>query len=283
MADISSITSQITSLSNVLMVSPQNTVGYQPQASGSSNASGNPIIFNYEGEQTATLESDITDHYVEDNTAIQDQIAIKPPVITTHGFIGELNDIAPSYLQNLKTLANKLTVISGYFPSLSVTALLAYNEAVFAANTALNAVDSAVSAVQSIAGVFTGGNGQAVISGNGQLSTSFGSGLNQFLGQNKQQAAFQQFYTYQTKKVLFTVQTPWAVFQNMAIKSLRAIQDAETRVITDFEVTFKMIRTASVITAAPILDADGRLAFQGQTEKNLGNSSLSPSDTEFPY
>lgn len=275
MADISSITSSITSISNLLMVSPQNTIGYQPQASGASTASGNPILFNYEGEQTATLESDITDHYVEDNTAIQDQIAIKPPVITTHGFIGELNDIAPFYLQNLKTLANKLTVVSGYFPSLSVTALLAYNEAVFAANTALNVINSASDTIQSVAGVFTGGNGQSVVSGNGQLSTS--------LGQNKQQAAFQQFYTYQTKKVLFTVQTPWAVFQNMAIKSLRAIQDAETRVITDFEVTFKMIRTASVITATPILDADGRLAFQGQTEKNLGNSSLSPSTTEFPY
>ncbi len=249
-------------------------MGYQPQAKGSLNASGNPIIFNYEGEQVSILESDITDHYIEDNSAIQDQIAIRPETITTHGFIGELNDIAPFFLQSLKQLANKLTIVNGFFPTLSTTALLAYNEAVFAANTAFNAVDSAISTVESIAGVFTGGTGQSVIGSNG---------LTESLGQNKQQAAYQQFYIYWKNRTLFTVQSPWAVFQNMAIKSLRAIQDADTRMISDFEVTFKMIRLASTVTAAPALDALGRLAIQGQTEVNLGVSSLQASATPFPY
>lgn len=274
MADVSSITTQITSLSNLLLVSPQNTVGYQPQASGSLKAAGNPIVFNYEGEQTSVLESDITDHYIEDNTAIQDQIAIRPEIITTHGYIGELNDIAPFFLQNLQSLANKLTIVSGYFPQFSVTALNAYNEAVFASDTALSAANSAISTIESLAGVFTGSNGQSVIGSNG-ISVS--------LGQNKQQAAYQQFYAYWRNRTLFTVQSPWAVFQNMAIKSLRAIQDAETNVITDFEVQFKMIRVASTTTATPTLDSLGRLIYQGESSVNLGTSSLSPSATQFPF
>lgn len=272
LAQATTITSGISALSNLLIVSPQNTVGYQAQASGSTNAAGSPFLFNYEGEQAVHIQSDITDHFIEDNTALQDQIALRPEEITTHGFIGELNDVAPFYLNALKSTATKLTTISSYFPSFSATALLAYNEAVFLAETAQTAIDSAISTIESIGGVFTGSNGQSVI-GSG--------GLNKLSGQNKQQQAFQTFYNYWFNRVLFTVQTPWAVFQNMAIKSLKSIQDAETRVITDFEITFKMIRTASTQTTTPLLDAQGRLAIQGQNEVNLGNTSLS-NNASFP-
>ena len=267
---LSTATTAATALSNLILVSPQKTIGYQPQnppnANGLPSTAAQPpaILFHYEGEQTVSLESDITDHYIEDNTAIQDQIALRPETITTHGFIGELNDVAPAALAAIQALADKLTVISAYVPVLSTTALIAYAEAFQLYQVGANALNSGVSAWNTLNGV----GGESVING---------QGITLQANQTKQQVAFQQFYGYWRNRTLFTVQTPWAVFQNMAIKSLRAIQDAETRMITDFEVTFKIIRMAQSITTAPITSVQGRLGSQSAGVTDLGTSTPAPS------
>lgn len=268
---ISQVTNAATSLSNLVLVTPQKTVGYQPTPINPAN--GQPLqpppalLFHYEGEQTVAIESDITDHYVEDNTAIQDQIALKPEVITTHGFIGELNDVPPAALAAVQQVADKLTTIGAYVPGLSLSALIAYQEAFFLYQVAANTANSAVSAWNTV----TGSGGTTVIGASG-IQT-------QQPNQTKQQLMFQQFYGYWRNRTLFTVQTPWAIFQNMAIKSLRAIQDAQTNVITDFEVQFKMIRFASTITNAPDPQAfQGRAALQAGGVTDLGTSTP-PSST----
>lgn len=277
---LSPFTTSATALSNLILVSPQATVGYQPQSPSNNPLAQQPpqLLFHYEGEQTVALESDITDHFIEDNTAIQDQISLKPETITTHGFIGELNNVPPGVLAILKTAADKLVGIGAYTPTLTTNALIAYNNAFQLYQVGSNAVNSAVSAWSSIIGT----NGENVIDLTG-IAT-------QNLNQTKQQIAFQQFYGYWRSRTLFTVQTPWAIFKNMAIKSLRAIQDAETRMITDFEVTFKMIRTADTLTTSPVsLTFQGRSAAQAASITDLGTSTPSPSlgvnsaiDTSFP-
>lgn len=236
------LTTTALTLSNLILVSPQKTVGYQPQnppsADGTDSKAQQPpaLLFNYEGEQTATIESDITDHYIEDNTAIQDQISLMPEVITTSGFIGELNDVVPLGLQTAKIAADKLTVIDGYIPGLSTSALLQYNTAFQLYQTGQQAINASVATWSSI-------------NGTNDINEINSSGLKNPISkiQTKQQIAFQQFYGYWRQRTLFTVQTPWAVFKNMAIKSLRAIQDAETKEISNFEITFKTIRTATTI------------------------------------
>jgi len=276
---LSAVSSAISSVSNLLLVSPQSTVGYQPTPTNLTNGSPLPlppsIVFHYEGENTGTIESDITDHFVEDNTAIQNQIALRPVIITTQGFIGELNNVPPNKaFQIAQQVAQKLTAISGYAPGLSTTALIAYNEALFAYQTAASLLNSSVAALASI----TGQGGETVIDG---LSVS--PQPNQTL----QQQYFQQFYGYWVNRVLFTVQTPWAIFQNMAIKSLRAIQSAETVMITDFEVTFKQIRFASTSFSTTTLynnvanNAQGRLQNQASGTVPLGTSALTTSPTIF--
>ena len=271
LSPLATATTTATTLSNLILVSPQNTIGYQPQ--NPPNADGTPslapqppaLLFNYEGEQTASLDSDITDHFIEDNTALQDQIALRPPIITTHGFIGELNDIAPSFLAPVQVAAQKLTTVSAYTPSLSTTALIAYNTAFQLYQTAQSAINSAVAAYSSIAGI----GGETVITGNNKNPVITQP------NQTAQQTAFQLFYGYWSNRTLFTIQTPWAVFDNMAIKSLRAIQDADTNVITDFEVSFKQIRVASTTTSPSI--SQGRANAAGAGETNLGTSAASPS------
>jgi len=270
-------------LSNLILVSPQSTIGYQAQnfPSWKNDSSAQPpaILFNYEAEQSVSLSSDVTDHYIEDNTAIQDQVALKPETITTSGFIGELNDVAPAALIPLQTVAEKLVAIGAYAPQISETAAIAYAKAFQLYQVGSSLANSAVSSWASL----TGGGAQTVING----ATTQQDITNQTnKSQTKQQIYFQQFYGYWKNRTLFTVQTPWAVFQDMIIQSLRAVQDAETNMITDFEITFKLMRFASTQSVANIglynsNDAQGRLLSQSSEEVDLGTSSVETSNVSF--
>jgi len=252
-------TTAATTLSNLILATPQENLGYQPQnpptKDGVVAQTPPTLLFNYEGEQVVALESDITDHYIEDNTAIQDQVSLKPEIITTHGYIGELNDVVPKALRPLKLLADKLTVLTAYTPQLTETALIAYTQAFFAYQVASQAINAGVSAWSSIIG-----NNAAV--------------------QTKQGAMFQQFYGYWRSRTLFTVQTPWGIFQDCAIQRLRAVQDAETRVITDFEVTFKKLRFAKTTSiSAQTTTLQGRASPQASGLVDCGASTPTSSIT----
>ncbi len=271
LASLTPITTTATTLSNLVLVSPQSTIGYQPQ--NAPNPDGTPstaqvppaFLFNYEGEQSVQLDSDITDHYIEDNTALQDQIALKPPIIRTQGFIGELNDIAPAALAPLKIAAQKLTLVSAYTPGLSISAQIAYNTAFQLYQVAQNAVNSAIATWSSINGT----GGESVISGNSSFPIA------KEPNQNQQQLAFQQLFGYMQARILFTVQTPWAVFTNMAIQSMRPIQEADSPVITTFEMSFKQIRIAQTSTTAGTIGSNqqGRASLQSANTTSLGTST----------
>lgn len=274
LSSLATATTAVTALSNLVLAVPNiyssaKTQGYQPGLPPGSPLLQLPpaLLFHYEGEQTVTVEADITDHYVEDNTAIQDQIALRPEIITTHGFIGELNDVAPPLLSTIQSIATALTPIAGYVPALSLTALIAYTEAFQLYQVGKNAINAAVSAYSSF--LPNAPSGEAIVGTGGNKNIS----NTNLASQSKQQIMFQQLYGYMQQRTLFTVQTPWAVFLNCAIKTLRAVQDEETRMITDFEVQFKVIKTASTQTkSTPI--GSGRWDIAGQATTQLGNSNL---------
>lgn len=258
MANLSSlvgIQTLATSIANLILVTPQSDLGYQPQngpAAQQADIQLPPtLLFQYEGEQTVTFESDITDNFVEDNTAVQDQISLKPEVITVKGFIGELNDVVPRALQPLKTAADKLTAVEAYTPALTAAALIAYNQAFAAYQTAQLARNAAVSAWSSI-------------NGDGQRN------------QSKQALAFQQFYGYWASRTLFTVQTPWGVFEDCAILRVKAVQDADTNTVSEFDVTFKLMRFASTTEIDGAFISPnflGRANDQASPATNLGTST----------
>lgn len=269
---LSNATTAITALSNLVVVTPSKTRGYQPQNDTDSPLAQQPpaLLFHIEGQNTAVVESDITDHYVEDNTTVQNQIALKPEIVTVDGYIGELNNVVPDFLKPLKFLADKLTTVTAYAPQVSATAQIAYAQAFFLYQVAANAGNALVSAVSAL-----GGADQAVIGSEGLTDET--ELFNLFTTQNKQQVAFQQFYGYWRKRTLFTVQTPWAVFQNMAIQRLEAIQDESTQTISNFKVTFKMIRKAQIATTAKILS--GRLNSQSAPLTDYGTTPVSTNTT----
>lgn len=275
LAGISNLTTAATALSNLILVSPQKTVGYQAQNAPSwkkdTTIPPAAILFNYEGENVAEMSSDVTDHYIENNTSVQDQVSLRPIIVRTNGFVGELNNVAPAALVPVQQLAQKLVSIGAYTPQLSATAALAYSEAFFAYQIAMNIANTAVSSWSTI----NGKGGQSVING---------SGITPQPNQTKQQEFFQQFYGYWQKRTLFTIQTPWAIFQDMVIMNLNAVQDPETRVITDFNLTFKQLRFATTLQDPNTLNSSnfqGRAGFQSSSLVDLGTSALEPSSQSF--
>lgn len=264
LSGLSQATTAATALSNLILVSPQEDLGIQPQTVVTQVQHPPKFLFNYYGDQEVLLEADITDHFVEDNTALQDQIALKPEMITGEGFIGELNDVVPDLLKPLKIAADKLSVISGYTPGLSTTAQLAYNTAFQLYQVALLGASAGVAAWNSLSGQA----GQGVNIANAQFPSV----------QNQQQLAFQYFYGYFKSRVLFTVQTPFAVFQNCAIKSVRAIQSAESNTFSTFAVTFKPINFAKTVSVGIQNTGQGRFNAQAAagSPTNLGDAAGTP-------
>lgn len=261
LSNVSNATFTVNGLSNLILVTPNN-VGYQPQNKKQKDgqiAQQEPsFLFDIEDENSVLLETDVSDHYVEDNTAIQDQAAIKPDIVNVTGFVGELNNVVPRELALLKLAADKLTLVDAYKPAVSVAAQEAYNTAFQLYQAAQNISNTLVSAAASLKNVF---------SSDGTSTPA----------QNRQQIAFQKFSAYQKKRTLFTVQTPWAIYKDMIIIRLKATQDGSTRVISAFEISFKQIRTAETLleraSTGSIYRTDqfqGRLYSQASQVVDLG-------------
>lgn len=239
--DLSGLTSAantLTALGGVAMVTPKYT-GYTAQKADKSLEQSS-MLFHIEADNKLSLKSEITDHVVEDNTVVSDQIATKPEIVTVRGLIGELNTVLPEALQAARVAREKLILVSVYVPELTVSSL-----------RVLNAAEQAYRLAENLKSQFAQGFGGDSAS------------------QNKQQVFFQKFYSYWKNKTLFTVQTPWTIFEDMAIQTLNAVQGEGTKEISDFEITFKKIRFASTAFQSA-KDLSGRSSNQSSTLKDNG-------------
>lgn len=200
------------------------------------------FLFAYREEDMIELRSDITDHFTEGNSALQDEIALKPIEANLHGFIGELSDQQTGILQEIQLIASQLTVFAPYVPQLTVAALAAYNQAQQIYNVAASAAATITQAYDLVVGNDA---------------------------QTKQQKAYAFFKQKWLDRELFTVQTPWEILTNMAILNVRAIQEGESNTISDFRVAFKQMRFASTISNAQSI-AQGRRQAQSALQVSQG-------------
>lgn len=207
-------------------------------------------VFNVQGENIAHLSADITDHYTEDNKAIQDHVAIRPKRIVLKGYVGELiysND--PFVPQGLAKVTAKLISLSSFAPALS------------AAATQIRA------AVTSDAPVTFGSALNAASNIYGIVKNSLGA----FGDMKNQQNAYNYFKALMESATLLSLQTPWEFVSSMVIESITAVQDEKTTFVSDFSVTLKQIRIAQTLSSAFILSGTGGtvppggVAYQGDS------------------
>jgi hypothetical protein len=191
---------------------------YSPGISG--------FVFDVPTNENISYTADITDHYTENNSHINDHITIKPIKISLSGLIGELVYRQPEGVAAVvKDLQSRLSIVQGYAGQFTPPGFQEVQQGI-------NIVDSAVSTVnQSIERIK---NTIAWIqSVRGKRDTL-------------QQQAAEQLKSLMYTKELITVQTPWGYFDNMVIDSVSITQNEDSKLYSDITVTVKEIRFAEV-------------------------------------
>ena len=106
------------------------------------------------------------------------------------------------------------------------------------------------------------------------------SRLPQQPNQTKQQVAFGYIYQLWKGRQTFSVETPWGFFTNMAIQSVQARQGPNTRFVSDFDITFKKIRTARSVTIVSGLLAGRATSQQAPTTQNGTIGQVTPTASQ---
>lgn len=220
--------------------------------------------FHLPKREQVKMQSEITDHYTDANNAVQDHIARKPITITMNGMQGEYFYSVNKIEDTLAVVTPTLSLVKQFMPELS--------QAAQAAKTFKTRVGAAMSLDSKIADAQ--GNKYGL---GGRLKTVWNElkasandvnsvdlfKLMQDLYKLKsaQTRAFLFFEVLWKSEALFTVETTWKRYDNMAIMDLTPVRD-ENADITDFTVTFKQMHFA--ITQTTSLDN-----YTGRTRQEL--------------
>lgn len=202
------------------------------------------FVFDVEGESSVSLTNEITDHYAEDNSTINDHIGIRPKRVTLKSYVGELSDIVNDEdKQPVQEVTRKLTTLSAYLPDLAT-----------AAQQSLEAIQQGVNEGVDV--------GNIEVPDQRQIVDIYAVVQNFIPPTTKQEAAYQYFKALRDQKILLSLQTPFEFMTNMAIETITATQGENTRFITDFTVTLKEVRFAS--TQIVPITKQGKAAIQSQ-------------------
>lgn len=184
------------------------------------------FTFQYDGDAESNLQAEITDHWLEDNSAVQDHIAVKPFRITLKGITGEVFLPSPKVglIGSLNSISSTLSQVPAYFGGYTPQAQ----------QKLLNAISQAQSIQTQLV--------QSAAKINNLLRLLPGSSA----AISKQQQIYGQLKSLAGSQQTFKVVTPFEVYNNMALESLHCLQPGETKFWTEFTVVLKQIRMTSV-------------------------------------
>ena len=150
------------------------------------------FIFDYEGDTELIVQSEITDHYSEQNTFVNDQAAQKPQRVTKRGCVGEIvANPNVGVLGALNTLQGKLTTLPALLGKYTPAAVQQIQAGVQSVTNTVNKIDNAISRAQNIVGLFVGSSPAPT----------------------KQEKAYQQLFALWSNNTVFTLVTPFNYFR----------------------------------------------------------------------
>ncbi len=209
------------------------------------------FVFDYEGETAVRRQAEITDHWLEDNTAVQDHVAQKPVRITMRGFVGELVLRRDDFITEVATLQNKLTTVNAYLGSYTPGAVQTLSAALTQTQRTVAQINRSIARAKNVVGLFSGAAP----------------------AQTAQQKAYAELESLYQSRQVFVVETPFKMFDNMLIESLNIMQPEETKFRSDIIVTLKQIRMVEVISEKNLINQKGgRLATQAQSQVDKGKT-----------
>lgn len=227
---------------------------------------------------SVNLESNITDNWLENNSVINDCIALPPLTVTLEGLAGELvyspanykdfltdfwnktnAELTEEYLksQGLEyQILDKLSPISSIYPPFDNVTQTAIN--------IKNAVMSNVNRYKVIYNRFTKKTNQAQNPSGMAVNTPNG------IVPTRLQMVYENLSSLRISRSALTVITPYATFENMYIQSITLTQD-NLNYITDISVTLKQLSFSEVKTTKADSDTVAQFNQAAKAEvENLG-------------
>lgn len=223
------------------------------------------FVFDVDGETTVNLTAEITDHFLEDNSTVQDHIAVKPKRVVLNHYVGELvHREDESFETNVQKVVQKLTILNSFLPTLS---------------------KAATQITETLRGDNLSGASfkNVTLESINKATDYWAFAKNISPPQNKQEQAYLYLKALMEGKFLVSLQTPFEFINNMAIESVVARQPEKSKYISDFTIQLKEIRTASLLNApegsdrfvesaiSPEDNLQGRNFYQSQSPVTIGN------------
>lgn len=218
------------------------------------------------------MESEVTDHYVDDNSVVQDHIIHKPVTITLTGLQGEYFYSANELEDKLVPIKSGLTLVTQFLPKLSeetMQAKMRYKNNIdnIRNNPYVSPEEEYLFGSENI-------TGYAGFKEKSRAAYGALNGIDLFqLFQNliklksAQARAFFFLEALWNSSAVFTVETTWKRYNDMVITSLQPVRDNNAD-ITDFTVTFKQIRKTASLSKR--IDVAGRVNEQMAKQDDKG-------------
>lgn len=208
---------------------------------------GTPVSFLFDVPQSeeVVLTSQITDHYVEANYAIQDHMAHEPVRITLVGNIAELVYKKSDIEKFLDMVLDRLSLLPWITPSNSLKVTQTLADA--------NRLQSALAV--------------AATSAKNAYNSVFGDGKP---AKTLQQQAYGTLEGFWLNRQVLSVETPWNTFPSMLIESISFSQDETTKDMSTITLILKEFKTAS--TTKGLGQLKGRIASQASEVVSKGNT-----------
>lgn len=185
----------------------------------------NGWVFDIPKSEQVRLSSDITDHYMENNSFVNDHIVDRPIEITLSGFVGELVWKKPTgFGADLNFFSGSLSVVDAYLGDYSPQELQKQQNLLGEIQKNNNFVKQIVQKTTNIVKSF---------SGDGQSKTL-------------QQVAYNELKALKDNRSLLKVQTPFAYFENMLIQEITFVQGEDSNSYCDISITLKEARFAEI-------------------------------------
>lgn len=232
------------------------------------------FLFDIVGDEMVELTTDTSDHYAEDNTPIQDQATLRPEKVTVQGFIGELiltANTTPVITPEPMPLKPNLPLRPQFAPGATqVLGILAAQSV---------QTRAAITIGQSLYGLYQQLTPQQLVqvpqTPNQPPRQRPNLTPKQSANQTKQQQVFGYFYQLWKGRQLFSVETPWGVYNDMILELGRFTQPEETKFRTDAFLTFKKMRFARQ-SSVQVGQIAGRAAFQRAPQTSIGTAATQP-------
>lgn len=209
--------------------------------------------FDIDRETEITLRNRSTDHYLEDNTHINDNISLAPEMITMSGDIGEISDIIEKQSELSKTTQSLTTLVS-YLPDIADTANVILNN-----KGELKNFNGVTNAAEDLFQLYKNLN----------------------IPEGRQQEVFLYFEALRNARTLFTVKTCYRTYTNMCIDTIKFKQGEENKEISRVTVTMKRFRFVEPKNAYLEQSVTGRLISQVSDVVKKGLAAVT--DIEMPW